>query len=253
MTALLKRWAVDPPLVAAVGMLSAFGVAMIYSAGVVVRPSEVVQNAWLRQALWFAISLAVFTVLARVRLRWFEWAAIPAYVLSLVLLAATLVVGTGAGTAAGIESWIAIGPIRFQPSEIAKIATILALARLLANREEGPQNLQDLLGPGMVVAAPLGLVMLQPDLGTAMAFVGILFAMLFWAGTPVGLLLLLASPVASVLISFDTRVWSGYMVCLVLALYLYRYRLFLYESVAVIVANVAAGTVARPMWDSLQS
>ena len=251
MSVLLKRWAVDPPLVAAVLLVSAFGVAMIYSAGVVVNPREVVQDAWLRQALWLLIALACFSALARVSLRWYEWIAVPAYVLSLVLLAATLVVGTGAGTSAGIESWLALGPIRFQPSEVAKIATILALARLLAAREEAPANFQDLLAPGVVVALPLGLVVLQPDLGTAMAFVGILFAALYWAGTPIFLMVLLASPVVALVLSFDTRVWSGYVVCLALALYVYRYRLFLYESVAVILANLAAGTIARPLWSSL--
>jgi len=243
---------VDPPLVLVVAALSLFGVAMIYSAGIVVNPREVVQTAWIRQGMWLLIALGAFSALARIPLRWYEWVAVPAYVISLVLLAATLVVGTGAGTAEGIESWISIGPVHFQPSEVAKIATILALARLLSSRDEAPVTLQDLLGPGTVVALPLGLVILQPDLGTAMAFVGILFAMLYWAGTPVGLLFLMASPVAAVILSFDNRIWAGYMVCLFLALYLYRYRLFLYESAAVVVANLAAGTVARPLWDSLK-
>jgi rod shape determining protein RodA len=85
-----------------------------------------------------------------------------------------------------------------------------------------------------------------------MAFVGILFAMLYWAGTPVGLLMLVVSPAAALILSFDARIWSGYMICLVLALYLYRYRVFLYESVAVIVANLAAGAVARPLWNTLE-
>jgi len=225
---------------------------MIYSAGVVNQPRAAVSGAWMRQALWLGIGLATFTVVSRIRLRWFEWAAVPVYVFSLVLLAATLAIGTGAGTAAGIESWIAIGPITFQPSEVAKIATILALARLLSSQDEPPVSLQDLLAPGALVAVPLGLVVLQPDLGTAMAFVGILFTMLYWAGTPVGLLLLLASPVPALVLSFDTRIWSGYMVCLALSLYLYRYRLFLYESVAVVMANLAAGTIARPLWNSLK-
>jgi rod shape determining protein RodA len=135
---------------------------------------------------------------------------------------------------------------------VGKIATILALARLLSSRDEPPVTLKDLLAPGAMVAVPLGLVLLQPDLGTAMAFVGILFVMLYWSGTPVGFLLLLASPVAGLILAFDTRIWSGYIVCVVLALYLYRYRLFLYESVAVVLANLAAGTVARPLWSSLK-
>ena len=248
----LRKWVVDPPLVIAVAMLTSFGIAMVYSAGVLVRPRPDIANAWLRQLAHFGIALVLFSLLSRIRLRWYEWAALPAYIFSLLLLAATLVVGTGAGTAESTQSWLAIGPLRFQPSELGKLATILMLSRYFSSREEPPSTLQELLVPGALVAIPLGLVMLQPDLGTAMAFIGIMFAMLFWAGTPVGLLLLIASPGVALILSYDTRIWSGYMICLVLALYLYRYRVYLYESAAVILANLAAGTIARPLWTSLK-
>jgi rod shape determining protein RodA len=247
-----ERWAVDPALVLAILVLSLFGLAVIYSAGVVYIPNPVTQNAWIRQVEWLVIALVAFTLLARVPLRWIEWVAIPSYVFSLILLAVTLVIGTGAGTAAGVKSWIRFGSFGFQPAEIAKIATILVLARLLSQRNEPLGSLRDILAPAALVAAPLGLVMLQPDLGTAMAFVGILFAMLFWAGTPVALLLLVASPVPGLILSYDTVIWSWYILAVVGFLYFYRYRLFLFESVAVVLANFAAGTIARPLWNSLK-
>ncbi len=249
----IEKWAVDSRLVLAILALSLFGIAMIYSAGVVNVPNPVTQNAWIRQSIWFVLALVVFTGLARVPLRWIEWVAVPSYVISLVLLAATLVIGTGAGTAAGVKSWIRVGPLGFQPSEIAKIATILVLARLLAQREEPLTSLKDMVAPAALVGLPLMLVMLQPDLGTAMAFGGIFFAMLYWAGTPVVLLLLVASPVAGLVLSFDNKIWGWYIVAVVGLLYLYRYRLFLFESVAVVLANIAAGTIARPLWSSLQA
>lgn len=251
MRSLLRRWSVDPGLTLGVLALSAFGVAMIYSAGVLNVPSAVTQGAWARQLTWLGLGLAAFTVVSRVPLRWIEWAAFPAYVFSVVLLAATLVVGTGRGTAEGVRSWIEIGGLGFQPAEIAKLATILALARLLSSWESSPQNLKDLVAPSALVALPLGLVVLQPDLGTALAFVGILVAVLYWAGTPLAFLLLLASPGLGLVLSFSTALWSVYIVLLVAFLYLYRYRLFLVESVTVILANLAAGTIARPLWMSL--
>jgi rod shape determining protein RodA len=251
MMRVLERWALDPALVIAVFLLTVFGIAMVYSAGVVYVPNPVTQFAWVRQSAWFLIALAAFTVVARVPLRWIEWVSVPAYVVSLVLLAATLVIGSGAGTAAGVESWINLGPLRFQPSEVAKIATILVLARLLGQREKPLSSLRDIVAPASLVGMPLALVMLQPDLGTALAFIGILFAVLYWAGTPVALLALLASPGLGLILSFDTRIWSGYILGVVVFLYLYRYRLFFFESVAVILANFAAGTIARPLWSSL--
>ena len=192
MTRLLEKWAVDPPLVFAIFAMTLFGIAMIYSAGVVHIPNAVTQDAWVKQAAWFAIALVAFTVLARVPLRWIEWVAVPSYVVGVLLLAITLVIGTGAGTAIGVKSWIRIGGFGFQPSEFAKIATILMLARVLSQRKEPLTSLRDLLLPSVLVGLPLALIMLQPDLGTALAFGGILFAILFWAGTPVALLLLVA-------------------------------------------------------------
>jgi len=94
-------------------------------------------------------------------------------------------------------------------------------------------------------------VVFQPDLGTALAFIGILFAMLYWGGTPIGLLILLASPGLGLILSYDTVVWSAYIIILTLSLFFYRYRLYLVESVAVVLANLAAGTVALPLWKSL--
>jgi len=201
--------------------------------------------------LWLGLALVAFAGFSRVPLRWFEWAALPAYVVSVVLLAATLVVGTGSGTAAGVKSFISLAGLRFQPAEVAKIATVLAMARLLSTRREPIQNLRELIAPIGVVALPLGLVILQPDLGTALAFIGILFAMLYWGGTPVALLVLLASPGVSLILSFNTGIWSGFIVLLTLSLFFYRYRLYLVESVAVVLANLAAGTVALPLWKSL--
>ena len=235
----------------AVLALTCFGVAMIYSAGVVHIPNDVTQNAWIRQGTWFILAVTAFIVVVRVPVRWIEWVALPSYTLSILLLVSTLVVGTGMGTAAGVKSWIQIGSFSFQPSEIAKIATILFLARFLSQRKDPLNSVQDLLLPALLVGLPLALVMLQPDLGTAIAFGGILFAMFFWAGTPVILLLLIASPVLGLMLSYDTIIWSGYMVALVGFLYLFRYRLLLFESVGVVLANLAAGTVAQPLWNRL--
>lgn len=253
-TAMLKRFgwnSWDPALVGTAFALTVFGIAMIYSAGVTISPIPVVQGAWSRQLVWFGLALTVFAVLTRVSSRWFEWAATPAYVLSLVLLAATLVVGSGVGTAAGTKSSIGIGPLRFQPAEVAKLATILMLARYLGQRDWSAATLRDVLPPAMMAGAPLLLVLLQPDLGTAQAFIGILFCATYWAGFPLHVLLLLASPGLALLLSFDVTVWSMYMVGLLGVLYVLRYRLFLFESMTLVLTNLAAGTIAAPLWGSL--
>ncbi len=246
-----SRWARDPVLVGMALLLSLFGIAMIYSAGVLNVPNPVTEGAWRRQLLWLGVALVAFTAVSRIRSGWIEWLSLPAYLAAVVLLAATLLIGTGAGTAEGVGRWLQLGPIRFQPSEFAKIAAVLAVAKVLADRQHPPENLKDLAAPSLLIALPLMLVVLQPDLGTALAFVGILFAALFWAGTPALLLFLLASPGIALILAFDTRVWSAYFLALAAILYFVRYRLYLAESFVVILANLTAGTIALPLWTSL--
>ncbi len=177
-----KHWVGDPALFLAVLLMTAFGVAMIYSAGVLNIPTPVTEGAWIRQAQWAAMALVAFMIIRLIGPRWIEWVAVPAYVVSVLLLVMTLIVGTGSGTASGVTSFLDLGFIRFQPSEFAKLATILALARYLGTRPEDPVTLRALVAPAAIVGVPLALVILQPDLGTALAFVGILFAALFGLG-----------------------------------------------------------------------
>jgi len=232
-------------------LLCLFGVAMIYSAGVKNIPSPSLERIWMRQTVVLLGSILVLIALSRIPARWFEWMAMPLYIMSTALLAVTLVVGTGSGAAEGVRSFIRIAGFQFQPAEAAKVVTALALAKLLARQSDGPAYLRDLVKPMALVALPLGLVVLQPDLGTALAFIGMLFAAIYWAGAPWQLMLFAASPGFALVLSFDTRLWSAYFICLVIALYLFRYRLYLVESLSVIVANLAAGAIAQPLWNSL--
>src|SRR5204862_4294911 len=140
---------------------------------------------------------------------------------------------TSAGTAAASKSWLAIAGHRIgQPVELAKIGTILLLARYLSSLRQPPQSLLDLVKPGIIAGVPLLLVLKQPDLGSAIVFVGILFAMLFWVGTRAWLLFLLASPVFSLLLAFKEWTWGVWFVVLVYLLY--RWRPYLWEGVAVL-------------------
>ena len=239
------------PLVAGVSALSVFGVGMVYSAGELEVPNPAVQELWIRQTVFLGVSVVCLLCVCRIPSRWFRWAAVPVYVAGVAVLAVTLVAGTGVGTAEGVSSFLSVGGFRFQPAEGAKIATALAMAALLARREEPPKYLRDLLTPAALVGLPLMLVLLQPDLGTALAFVGLFFAVIFWAGTPWPLILFAASPGLGLVLAFSRRAWAVYIVLLAVGLYLYRFRLYLVESVAVVLGNIAAGAVAQPLWSSL--
>jgi rod shape determining protein RodA len=239
----------DPILLGMVMGMAAFGVAMIYSAGQVDVPDAYTATAWRRQLAWLGISLVALAVIMRVEVKWFEWAALPFYLISVAALVATLFFGTGGGTAAGVRSWLQIGSLRVQPAQFANLATILLLGRVLGQRREPPQGLAALLKPVAIVAVPLALVVLQPDMGTAMVFGALLLAALYWGGAPAGVLFMLVSPIFGLLLAFEVWLFSAYMVTLIA--FLYVYRVYLWEGTLVAAANLAAGTIALPLWNTL--
>jgi rod shape determining protein RodA len=100
--------------------------------------------------------------------------------------------------------------------------------------------------PGLIAGAPFVLVMAQPDLGSAIVFGGILFAMLFWAGVKPSLLLLLASPVISLLLAVDTGWWAAWI--LLLTVLLLVWRTYVTEGVFIWLVNSAMGVVAIILW-----
>lgn len=240
----------DPLLFGLVVAMALFGIAMIYSAGVLDVPDAAVAGAWRQQMMWFMLALLLVPVVLRVPVSWLEWAAQPAYGLALVLLIAALAFGKGAGTAASSKSWLYIGPLHLQPAEVGKIATALMLARVLGEWREPPKTLWGLWKPIVVVMVPMGLVMLQPDLGSALVFASILVWCLFWAGTPISTIFFLVSPILSLFLSINPWVWGVYIVLVLLLLI--RRDAFISEKATIWLANAIAGAVALPLWNKLQ-
>jgi rod shape determining protein RodA len=246
----LRKVTPDWPLVLTALALSVFGMFMVYSAGQTEMLSYV-SRLWKQQVIWFFISLVGAWAITRASIRMLEWLTWPLYAFSILLLVLTLVIGTGAGTAASTKSWIAIGGVRLgQPAELAKLTVVLMLARVLASNREAPKTLLELWKPALVVGIPWLLIMAQPDLGTAIVFIGILFGMLFWFGIPWPLLILVASPAVSLILAFSTTVWGAWFLLLV-ALVIW-YRPFLAEGVFLVVSNVAMGVLAPLLWERLQ-
>ena len=134
-----------------------------------------------RQALWVAIGLLAFIVAFSLDYQALDKFALPIYLFGLVLLVLVLVVGK---EVSGARSWLGYGSYRLQPSEFAKISTAIYLAHFLAGRNRHILRIWEIFSATGVVLAPMILIALQSDLGSAAMFVPMLAGMLLLAGVP---------------------------------------------------------------------
>ncbi|MCC7196246.1 MAG: rod shape-determining protein RodA [Gemmatimonadaceae bacterium] len=240
----------DYPLVALALVLSVMGVAMVYSAGQT-DVSTGLSGLWRMQALHLALGLGAAWLVSRMSIRTLDYVTPAFYGIVVAVLVLLPFIGRGAGTAKSSRSWLYLGDVSIgQPAEIAKVAVVMMLAKVLASRSDAPRTLADFWRPALVVGVPWMLVMLQPDLGTGLVFIGILFAMLYWAGTRWQLLVMAASPVVSLALAFNTPLWGAWFVFIIALIY--KTRPYMLESVAVVGANLAFGVVAPFVWGHLQ-
>ena len=189
---------IDAPLTLAAVGLVAIGLATVFSA--TWGPSEH-QGLWVRQLVWALVAGGAAWLVASIHYRAYDSLAYPIYVISLVFLGLVLVMGT---SAYGARRWMELGPLKFQPSEIAKIATVLVLARRFDDPKRDLRKLRHWFPALALTLVPFALVAKEPDLGTSLSFPVILVVMYFWAGMPIGNLLLGLTPVFNVLLFFTT-------------------------------------------------
>ncbi len=170
--------------------LVVFGLLVLRSATLL--SGSVVSRQLLIQGVYAAAGVGLMLAVAFVDYRVIGAFAPLIYVGMLALLALVLVAGT---SIYGAQRWIGVGPVSFQPSELAKLATVICLARYWASRGAGARGLRTLLGSLAIVALPVILVYRQPDLGTSLVLLAIWLGIAFAAGAPLKWLgLILAVP-----------------------------------------------------------
>jgi cell division protein FtsW len=195
----------DPVLLGAVLLLLSLGVVMVYSASAVYASARLGDGLWFfkRQALGAALGLTALLATLKLGYRRLEALAVPFLLLALLLLALVHVPGLG-HAAGGARRWMQLGPVTFQPSEMAKIALVLWLSRSLARKQERMRVFSVGLLPHLFMLGLFtALLMIQPDFGTAVVLAAVTFALLFVAGARLTWLLAMAgaaAPLAAFLI-----------------------------------------------------
>jgi len=238
---------VDRPLLVVAILLALIGIAFVFSA-TANAVMEAKQGLYLKQFIWLGIALVGAAVTAFLPYRVYEGKM--SYLLfgvGLVLLVLTLFVGH---VGLGAQRWLGWGQLKFKPSELAKVVTVLVLATILSDRKTDLTQFRSLFKPCLLAAIPFALVLKQPDLGTSVAFLMILITMLFWAGLPPLYLFLLVTPLINVALSFFLPIWI--LFAAILALVLYRSRLRLMPILIVVAINLMVGIVTPQVWNHLE-
>jgi len=176
------------------------------------------------------------------------------YGVMLMLLAGVLIHGQDSVRA---HRWFALGPVHFQPSEWAKIAVVLALARILSDRRLTMQRTKEFILPFVLVLLPIGLILKEPDLGTALVFSVIVFPMLYWAGLRLSALFFILSPLLNLvcallwILSRQYLPWGLFIVFLIGIVFLTRPHLSTIVFLAGI--NLTVGITTPYFWERLHT
>jgi rod shape determining protein RodA len=224
--------------------LIALGVVSIYSATYDARVPEI----FYRQLVFAGGGLIILLVLTFLPFRLLQFISYPSYFLSILLLVSVLIIGR---TVSGSTSWFNLGIFRLQPSELTKITTALALATYLSRTDVSLKNFKSLLIASGIVILPVALIMLQPDLGTAVVYIGMFLPVLYWGGAPRLTLTAIVAPVAVAVASlFGTTPF--FLAVIVTAILLYTMRENRVVAALIFSGSVLVGISVQAIYGGLK-
>ncbi len=161
-------------------LLTIIGISFIYSSGIN-SEGTLVSNEYIKQIVWAVSGLVLMLIMIVVDYRRYADRTALIFAAALVLLVYTRLFGRYVN---GAKSWLGIGEFGIQPSEFMKIVYILFLAYYLDRSQNAKSQFERFVKAGLIMAAPMLLILSQPDLGTASVYVPIFIAMCFVAGIP---------------------------------------------------------------------
>lgn len=199
-----------------------------------------------RQLIWAGIGLVLMFGALSFPTKYFQTFAYPAYIAGILGLLAVLAIGS---VQMGAKRWIGLGIFQFQASEIAKLTTVLGLARFLSDFPRDIGRAWLTVAAIGIAVVPMGLILVEPDLGTSLVFPMMLFCMLAWAGIPFWQLLIILSPVAAVITSWDTTLHVIVLIAL-LAVVFFSARKFI-PPILTAILYLIVGSATPVFWNKL--
>lgn len=227
--------------------LITFGLLAIYSA---TFGNELVAGNFTKQLISALIGVAVVLAIMYTPPRYIAMSSYLFYGLVIVMLIAVLLLGK---KIKGQTSWFSLGGFGIQPSEFAKIATVLALAYFLSNKhqEADVSRPRDFFYAVGICLIPVTLIMLQPDMGTTLVFLVLILPVLYWAGMPNYILFFIAAPAVTAICAFLGTWYFVAAVAFIIAM-MFVFKRNLFVSVVVVCITIASGLSVNMLYSKLQ-
>ncbi|MDA9946725.1 rod shape-determining protein RodA [Candidatus Marinimicrobia bacterium] len=229
-----------------------FSASLLSSIGLVALSSisyqspSIIQNPFFKQLFFLIFAFFGFLIAFLTPKYLIHKYAYVIYSLGIILVILPFFGATHAGT----YRWLNIGlPFNFQPSEFAKIFTVIALARYLSDNTINIQYFKSILIPILIALFPSIVVLNQPDLGTALVMISVIFPMLYWSGARPFYLFLLVAPILSILTAFNVIAFSIW--ALIIAIVILYSNTKIISGAGYFFGNVFFGLLSRPIWDML--
>ena len=225
-------------------ILFGFGLLAIYSSTV---NNTFAQENFQRQVVWGIIAFVIFFITYSLPTNIFKSLAVPAYLVSLFLLLAVLVMGK---QISGSKSWLMVGAVGFQPSEIAKIGTIMAIAAYLSRNNSNIDSFKDIFITLSIGFTPVLLILMEPDMGTSIVFMGVILIMFFWKGISSFSLFVVLSPAFIAVAAIFGTIYFIVALLLVIAL-LVTFKRNLFFSASIFAIGLSSGFFADYVYHAL--
>jgi len=200
-----------------------------------------------RQLVFSIAAIIIFFIMYSLPTNSFKTITTPTYLLSLLLLVVVLFMGR---KVSGARSWLDLGPFGFQPSEFAKIGTVFAMSAYLSRKNTDIESFKDILISLGIGFIPVMLILLEPDMGTSIVFLGTILILIFWKGISLfGLFIVLSPGFVAIAAIFGFYYFLASLILVLIVLMLFRKDIFFSGSIFAL--NLAAGFFTDYLYNAL--
>ena len=238
---------VDYLFMASLGALIAIGLVLVYSA-TSNTDLDWYKTEWFKQIIHFTIGIVLATLIVFLPAKFWKnsaWFLYAAAIIGLILVADSGHISKGAGR------WLDIGGFRFQPSEFAKVAYLLASSLWLSKHRVNIVQPKTLIVPGLLFIVPFLLVLKQPNLSTALVFTAVTLVQFYWAGFRMIDLFLFVSPAVSVIFSSVSALYWNLLIISVFFVSV-KFKFPLWFIILIMTLNIGSGYISQIAWNSME-